>query len=109
MTTPRWLIGPRPHLYVLFMIQFMVLILGLGGLVPELHQRGVSSALLAAGTAAGLPVFHYLLGLAGRLVPVRCQGCRSASRFLGFGWWPFTYRYACARCGRVARYDMVGR
>jgi predicted RNA-binding Zn-ribbon protein involved in translation (DUF1610 family) len=75
--------------------------------VPWLHTRGLHWAVLAPATLAGLVALHFMLAVVGRRLPVRCQQCRSPSQYQGFGWWPFTYRYGCPRCGTHMRYDIV--
>ena len=101
-------VPPRLHVFVTFMLQFMLLISILGGVVPTLHTRGVPWLVLIPAAAASLVVLHFLIAQAGRLIPVRCRECRSSSRYHGFGWWPFTYRYVCPRCGTRMRFDVVG-
>ena len=100
------MIGPRFHVLVLFMIQLVFILTVFGGLVPHFHSRGVATPLLVVASIAGVILFHYLLGLLGKLVPARCKACRSACRFLGYGWWPFIYRYRCGGCGSEARLEV---
>jgi len=107
MTRP-WAISPRLHLFMTLMLQFILLMALLGGIVPWLHARGMHWAVLVPATAAVLVVLHFLIAMVGKLLPVRCGNCRSASRYRGFGWWPFTYRYVCPQCGIQMRYDVVG-
>jgi hypothetical protein len=102
-------IPPRLHVFFLFMTQFIVLIAVLGGVVPTLHDRGIATPILAVGTIAFVIVVHLTLGLLAKLVPVRCRQCRSPSSFLGFGWWPFIYRYTCPRCGSQLRIEVGAR
>ena len=45
-----------------FMIQFIALLLGLGGLVPYLHVRGIHLAILAVGAVAAFSVLQVVLG-----------------------------------------------
>lgn len=91
------------------MTQFMVLILGLGGLVPYLHQNGVSAVLLGLGALASFAAMQLALGHVLRLVPVRCPACDGRSYFAGFGWWPFIYRFNCGECGIQRRIEVGGR
>lgn len=88
--------------------EFINVILGLGVAVPALRARGANTAVLALATVAGLVTLHFAIAALGKLIPVRCGQCRSPSRFRGFGWWPFTYRYMCGRCGHQMGYDIVG-
>lgn len=108
MTTPRWLLGPKAHVIILFMIQFILLMVLFGMAVPLLHRQGVSMVLLVLGSIAAYVLLQLGLGALGKLVPVRCQQCRSSSRYMGAGWWPFTYRYRCTECGNAMQYDVVG-
>lgn len=94
---------------VVFMTQFLILILGLGGLLPYLHQQGVNGALLALGTLVAFFALHALLGFALRRIPVRCRACGGRSYFTGFGWWPFIYRFCCGACGMERRMEIGGR
>jgi hypothetical protein len=57
----------------------------------------------------GFAVLQVMLGFCLKAVPVRCQQCRGKSRFLGFGWWPFIYRFACSSCGSLRRIEISGR
>ena len=102
------MIGPKFHVAVLFILQLVFFLLVFGGVVPHFHRQGVSLILLVLGSVGGVLLFHYLLGLLGRLVPARCRACRSGCRFQGFGWWPFTYRYRCSGCGNEARLEVTG-
>lgn len=101
-------IPARLHVFLLFMTQFIVLILALGGLVPTLHSQGMSLVLLVPGAFAGVIGVHLVLGALARLIPVRCRPCGSAIRFAGFGWWPFVYRYPCGACGHTTRLEISG-
>lgn len=101
-------IPPRLHVFLAFMTQFVVLIALLGGVVPTLHTRGVHAVVLAVGAAAALVAIQLLIGGIGRLIPVRCSACKSRSYFLGFGWWPFKYRYGCRQCGQEMRFEVGG-
>ena len=103
-----WAVPPRLHVFLTFMLQFILLMTLLGGTLPWLHGRGVSWALLVPAAAAVLVALHFMIAVAGKWLPVRCQRCRSRSRYRGFGWWPFTYRYDCTECGTQMRYDVVG-
>jgi hypothetical protein len=98
----------RLHVFTLFMTQFMVMILGLGGVVPHWHRQGVHAVILVLGSIVGLIALHLVLGLIGRVVPTRCKGCRGQSHFGGFGWWPFIYRYRCQACGLERRMEVQG-
>ncbi len=91
------------------MTQFIALLLGLGGLVPYLHEQGVSTVLLVLGAIAGFALLQVALGLLLRLLPVRCTTCRGQSRFAGFGWWPFIYRFDCGACGMRRSIEIGGR
>jgi hypothetical protein len=90
------------------MTQFIVLIFGLGIAVPALHARGMNSVLLALATAGALIAIHFLIAVVGRFLPVRCKYCLWPSHYRGFGWWPFTYRYACGHCGQEMRFEVTG-
>ena len=90
------------------MTQFMVLLLGLGILLPYFHERGVSTIVLALGALAAFAFLQVILGLVLRLIPVRCLNCRGRSRFAGFGWWPFIYRFSCGACGLQRRFEVGG-
>ncbi|MDX2121960.1 MAG: hypothetical protein SF070_13020 [Gemmatimonadota bacterium] len=94
---------------VLFMVQFITLLLGLGGLVPYLHQQGVDAVVLGLGAVVSFAALHAVLGLAMRPIPVRCPTCGGRSRFAGFGWWPFIYRFNCGGCGTQLRIEVGGR
>ena len=119
MTIPDSVTPPSPRpgvafpgrliVILVFMTQFMVLLLGLGILLPYLHQRGVSTILLALGALASFALLQAILGLVLRLIPVRCLNCRGRSHFGGFGWWPFIYRFNCGGCGLVRRFEVGGR
>lgn len=91
------------------MSQFMILILGLGGLLPYLHQQGVNAVILGLGAIASFAALQAILGLAMRRLPVRCTTCGGRSYFAGFGWWPFTYRFNCGECGMQRRIEVGGR
>ena len=99
---------PKAHVILFFMIQFIIVIMGFGILVPALHRRGVPTILLIVGSLAALFLMHLVLGALAKLIPVRCRSCRSASRFQGFGWWPFIYRYKCSKCGEQLRLEVSG-
>jgi hypothetical protein len=101
-------IPARIHVFLIFMIQFIAAIAILGGAVPTLHRSGWHPVLLALFAAAALLALHFGIEVIGQAMPVRCTRCGSASRFRGFRWWPFTYRYACPRCGAEARYAVAG-
>jgi hypothetical protein len=94
---------------VVFMTQFIALLVGLGILVPDLHQRGVNIYVLALGAIAAFLVLQIALSLVMRRVPVRCTPCGGRSYFTGFGWWPFIYRFTCSRCGIQHRLEVGGR
>lgn len=110
MSTPpsRWALGPKFHVGVTFMIQFVVLLALLGGVLPTLHSQGYSWALLVPAALAVLVVVHYAISFIARRIPVRCRQCRSRSYFRGFGWWPFIYKFNCADCGTEMRYEVSG-
>lgn len=93
---------------VMFMIQFMALLGGLGIYVPLLHEQGVSTGVLVLGSLAGFAALQLVLGFLVKLVPVRCPPCGARSWFAGFGWWPFIYRFDCPSCGSQRRLE-VGR
>jgi hypothetical protein len=99
-------VPPRLHVFLTFMLQFILLLALLGGVVPSLREKGISWAVLIPATALGLVVLHFLIAQAGKLLPVRCRECRSSSRYRGFGWWPFKYRYVCPKCGTEMRYEV---
>lgn len=94
---------------VVFMIQFMTAIMGGGILIPYYQEQGVHWAVLAVGALAAFALLQVVLGFCLTLVPVRCLACRGSSRFLGFGWWPFIYRFGCSGCGLVRRIEIQGR
>jgi hypothetical protein len=74
--------------------------------VPELRKRGVGVPLLVIGAIIVVVLLHLLLGALGKLVPVRCRECGEASRYHGFGWWPFKYRYTCTRCRHTMGFEV---
>lgn len=88
------------------MTQFLVLILGLGGLLPHLHRQGVNAVILGLGALISFAALQGLLGIAMRRIPVRCRGCGGRSYFTGFGWWPFIYRFGCGACGLQRRMEI---
>lgn len=92
-----------------FMIQFMALIMGLGMLGPYFHERGVHYLIIGIGALTAFAVVQVVLGLGLKLVPVRCLRCRGRSRFLGFSWWPFVYRFGCSGCGLLRRIEVGAR
>lgn len=94
---------------VVFMTQFMILILGLGGLLPYLHQKGVNVVILGIGTITSFAALQAMLGFVMRRLPVRCLACGGRSYFAGFGWWPFIYRFNCGACGLQRRMEIGGR
>ena len=98
---------PRLHVFLIFMIQFILIMALLGGVAPTLHKGGWSWAVLVPAAMVSLVVLHYLISVAGRIIPVKCPQCSAPSRYRGFGWWPFTYRYVCSGCGTTAKYDVV--
>lgn len=100
-------IRPRLHVFLIFMIQFVLIMALVGGVVPTLHQGGWSWAILVPAAIVSLVILHYLISVVGRVVPVKCPQCSGRSRYRGFGWWPFAYRYVCASCGTTAKYDVV--
>jgi hypothetical protein len=105
---PGFGVPARFHLILLFMTQFIFFLAVFGGFVPTLHQQGTSLWLLVPGAIAVVLIFHFVLGVLGRLLPVRCRPCGAVSRFRGFGWWPFIYRYPCATCGQEMRLEVQG-
>ena len=106
---PRFALPGMLVVFVTFMTQFMTVIMGGGMLFPYYHEQGVHWAVIAAGALAAFAVLQIVLGFCLKHVPVRCLKCRSSSRFLGFGWWPFIYRFACYGCGIVRRFEVGGR
>lgn len=86
---PPLAIPPRGHVFLVFMLQFMVAIMGLGIGIPALQARGVPTAVIVIAAAGFLVAVHYLISVLGRLIPVRCRQCRMRTRYYGFGWWPF--------------------
>lgn len=94
---------------VVFMTQFMLLILGLGGVLPTLYRQGVNRVILGLGALAAFAVLQALLGFVMRRLPVRCPACGGRSYFVGFGWWPFIYRFNCGGCGMQRRFEVGGR
>lgn len=94
---------------VAFMTQFMAFILGLGILVPYLHQNGVNTVILALGAIASYAALQTLLSLIMKVIPIRCHPCGGRSYFVGFGWWPFIYRFNCPSCGTQRRFEVGGR
>jgi hypothetical protein len=92
---------------IVFMTQFIFFLLGLGGLVPYLHQKGVNAVVLGLGALASFAVLQAVLGFAMRRTPVRCPACGGRSYFIGFRWWPFIYRFNC-RCGIQRRIEVGG-
>ena len=108
-SAPRFAISARLHVFLMFMLQFMGLILILGIAFPASHERGLPTVVLVIAAAGVMVAFHYLLSVVGALIPVRCRGCRSRTRYFGFGWWPFKYRYACAQCGHQMIFEVTGR
>ncbi len=107
-SAPRFGLSARLHVFLLFMTQFVVLPAVFAGFVPTLHAQGTSLLLLVPGAIAVVILFHVGLGAFGRLLPVRCRPCGSVSRFRGFGWWPFIYRYPCPSCGQETRLEVTG-
>jgi len=103
-----WAVAPRLHVFLIFMTQFILIIMGFGAVVPLLHKRGVPVVGLVLASAAGLVALHFVIAVLGARIPVRCKECGSRSRYRGFGWWPFTYRYRCGQCGHEMRYEVVG-
>lgn len=99
----------RLVVFVIFMVQFIVLLLGLGILLPYLRQQGTSIVVLVVGAIAGFALIQVVLGLLMRLIPIRCPTCRGRSQFDGFGWWPFIYRFTCGACGMQRRIEVGGR
>jgi hypothetical protein len=109
-STPTGFALPGRLLVVLvFMTQFIALLLGLGILLPYLHQNGVNTVVLALGAIASFLALQAGLGVIMRLIPVRCLSCGGRSYFAGFGWWPFIYRSTCGSCGMQRRLEVGGR
>ena len=98
-----------PVVIVAFMIQFMACLFGGGIWLPSLHERGMGYPVLAIMGLAAFVLLNVVLGALLKLIPVRCTACRAPSRFLGFRWWPFIYRFGCAACGTVRRFEVGGR
>ncbi len=96
------------HVILLFMTQFMLMMGVFGIVVPTLHGQGWSTVVLVAGSVTFVIAVHLVLGLLGRLLPVRCRHCRGRARFRGFWWWPFIYRYDCRDCGQGMRFEVTG-
>jgi hypothetical protein len=101
-------VPPRLHVVLTFMTQFITCLLLLGIAPSELQSRGVSKALSWVFAALALVAILWIIGLVGRLVPVRCAKCRGAARYRGLGWWPFIYWYDCRSCNSSLRIE-VGR
>lgn len=99
---PRLLVG------IVFMTQFIALMIGVGGYVPTLHEQGISTLILVLGSVAAFAGFQVVLGFLLRFIPVRCR-CQNRAYFGGFGWWPFTYRFRCPDCGTELRIEVQGR
>jgi DNA-directed RNA polymerase subunit RPC12/RpoP len=96
------------HVVIVFMIQFVALLLLGGGAVPALYeQRLVATPLLVVGAIVVIGGVVAALAELARVIPVRCKYCGNRALFRGAAWWPFTYRYACAHCGHAMRYDVV--
>ena len=93
---------------LVFMVQFITLLLGLGGFLPYLHQHGVGTILLVLGAFTAFALQQAALTLVLRFTPVRCINCQGRSRFAGFGWWPFIYRFTCGVCGLQRRIEIGG-
>ncbi len=101
-------IPARAHVFLIFMLQFIVVMVAFGVTVPALHSLGVPTAVLVVGSVVFLVGVHFVIALLGRLIPVRCGQCRARTRYYGFGWWPFTYHYVCRHCGHAMKYEIVG-
>ena len=111
METPSrapFAIPARGHVILVFLLQFMVVIMALGIGIPALHERGVPTVVIVIAAAGFLVAVHYLISVLGRLIPVRCRQCRQRTRYYGFGWWPFIYRYTCPRCGDQMKLEVRG-
>ena len=106
---PGFAFPGRLLVFLAFMTQFVVLLIGLGGVVPYYHDRGVGLVLLVPGAIAGFVLLQAALSLLLRLLPARCTGCGGRSRFAGFGWWPFIYCFDCGACGVRRRIEIGGR
>lgn len=105
---PGFAVPARLHVFLLFMTEFVLLLAVLGGVVPTLHRRGISSIVLIAGSVTFIVAMFWGLGALGRLLRVRCRSCGSRARFRGSAWWPFIYRYDCPDCGGVMRLEVSG-
>jgi hypothetical protein len=105
---PGFAVPARLHVFLLFMTEFVLLLVVLGGVVPTLHRRGISPIVLIAGSTAFIVAMFWGLGVLGRLLRVRCRSCGSRARFRGSAWWPFIYRYDCPDCGRGMRLEVGG-
>jgi hypothetical protein len=101
-------IPSKLHAGLLFMLQFMLAIFIGGFGYSYLADLGVPKALNLIAVIVAVIGVLFAASFLGRVVPVRCKGCNSSSRFLGSGWWPFTYRYRCSRCGHVMKYEIQG-
>lgn len=99
---------PKLHVGITFMLQFMSLLLGFGIGFGLLKQRGMGMPLLILASVVFVVVVHLIIGTIAKVFPVRCTACRSRGRFLGFGWWPFIYRYECGKCAQPMRYEVGG-
>jgi hypothetical protein len=95
--------------FVIFMTQFVAILLGGGIYVPCLHGRGIDTFVLIVGSVAAFALFQVAFGVILRFVPVRCGACRNRAYFTGFGWWPFIYRFGCRTCGVVQRHEVRGQ
>lgn len=49
---PGFAVPARLHVFLLFMTEFVLLLVVLGGVIPTLHRRGISPMVLIAGTVA---------------------------------------------------------
>ena len=99
---------PKLHVGITFMIQFIILILGFGIGWSYLKERGVPVPLLILIGLVFIVLVHIVVGALAKVFPVRCNQCRGKGRFLGFGWWPFIYRYRCRQCDAGMRFEVGG-
>lgn len=106
--SPRWALAPKFLVFLLFMTQFMLIIALGGGVVPTLHSNGYSLVLLIPAAILVVLAVHLVLSAIVKRLPVRCRQCKSRSRFHGFGWWPFIYKFDCADCGTQMRFEVSG-
>ena len=104
----RWALPPKLLVILLFMTQFILIIALGGGVVPTLHSQGYSLVLLIPAAILVVVAVHFVLSAVGKRHPDRCRQCKARSRFHGFGWWPFIYKFDCAECGTQMRFEISG-